>query len=110
MTDLNESVASAREVATAAIDSASRTVGSWSHSTDINVGGTERLLSIAGGVLLFGWGIYRRGLVGYAAITTAAALWDRGVRGHCALYSALGKTSIDGMDTANSANSSPALP
>jgi hypothetical protein len=84
-------------------------VGSWRDSTDINVGGTERLLSIAGGVLLFGWGIYRRGLVGYAAITTAAALWDRGVRGHCALYSALGKTRLEGTDAGNSP-ASPALP
>jgi hypothetical protein len=66
-----------------------------SGSAKVNVGSTERLLSIAGGVLLFGWGMYRRGPFGYGAMMTAAALWDRGMRGHCAVYAALGKTTAE---------------
>jgi hypothetical protein len=87
----------------------SRTARSLDGAVDINVGPAERLLSVAGSVLLFGWGIYRRGLLGYGAMMTAAALWDRGMRGHCVVYSALGKTTaVPGSETA--AASVPSLP
>jgi hypothetical protein len=85
----------------------SRAAG-WLHDgIDINVGSGERLLSVAGGVLLFGWGAYRRGMLGYGAMATAAALVDRGIRGHCALYSALGKT---GADAGREIEAAPPLP
>lgn len=112
MADLNEKVTpiiqnGGRSVAA---DLVSRTSGSLNGWKDVNVGSTERLISVAGGVLLFGWGIYRRGVLGYGAMMTAAALWDRGVRGHCGLYAALGKTSAEPAIGTNGTLSSPTLP
>ena len=78
-------------------------------AVDLNIGATERLLSVAGGVLLFGWGMYRRGLLGYGAMMTAAALWDRGIRGHCAVYSALGRNTVI-PDRETTPASVPSLP
>ena len=76
-------------------DAAAHEVGPLYSSTEVNVGSTERLLSVASGLLLLGWGIYRRGLLGYGAMSIAAALCDRGIRGHCGVYSALGKTTAE---------------
>jgi hypothetical protein len=86
---------------TAATDSFLRPANPLPTGTVINLGSTERLLSVAGGLLLFGWGMYRRGLLGYGAMMTATALWDRGVRGHCGLYAALGKTTVHPAKAAN---------
>ena len=88
MADLNEKV-------TPIFSYGGRALASLDGSTEVNVGSTERLLSVAGGLLLFGWGMYRRGLLGYGAIATGAALCDRGIRGRCGLYSALGKTTAE---------------
>ncbi len=90
-------------------DSMAREVGPLYSSANVNVGSTERLLSVAGGLLLFGWGIYRRGLLGYGAMSIAAALCDRGIRGHCAVYSALGKTTAEPRGENNS-QWTPSLP
>jgi len=71
----------------------SRAAGWLQDGNDVNVDSAERLLSVAGGVLLLGWGAFRRGLLGYGALAAASALLDRGIRGHCAVYSALGKSA-----------------
>jgi len=76
----------AREAASSVTEAANSVLG----AADINVGSNERVLSVAAGVMLFGWGVYRRGLLGYGSMMLAAALWDRGVRGHCGVYSAMG--------------------
>ena len=83
-------------------DSMAREVGPLYSSTDINIGSTERLLSVASGLLLCGWGIYRRGPLGYGAMALAGVLCDRGIRGHCAVYTALGKTTAEPDDESNS--------
>lgn len=83
-------------------DSTAREVGPLYSSTDVNVGSAERLLSLASGLLLFGWGIYRRGLLRYGAMAVAVALCDRGIRGNCAVYSALGKTAAEPRNGDNS--------
>ncbi len=94
-------------------DSMAREVGPLYSSAHVNVGVTERLISVASGLLLFGWGIYRRGLLGYGAMAIAAALCDRGIRGHSGMYPALGKTtaaeSRDG-DNSQWTQSLPELP
>lgn len=81
----------ARDAASSVTDAANSLLG----AAEVNVGSSERVLSVAAGVLLFGWGIYRRGLLGYGTMMIAAALWDRGVRGHCAVYSAMGRNTAD---------------
>ncbi len=65
---------------------------------ETNVSGTERMLSVAAAAVLFGWGVYRRGFLGYAAMGAAYSLWKRGQTGHCNLYGALG------INTANYRN------
>jgi hypothetical protein len=96
-----------KKAAEAAEAPVSRAAGWLQDGGDINVGSGERLLSVAGGFLLLGWGAYRRGLLGYGAMATAAALLDRGIRGHCAINSALGRNSADAT---RSAESAPPLP
>ena len=56
----------------------------------VNVGHTERALSLLGGVALAGLGVFRRGVSGLAIGMAAAALAYRGVSGHCPGYAAAG--------------------
>jgi hypothetical protein len=91
----------AREAASSVTDVANSLLG----AAEVNVGSNERVLSVAAGVLLFGWGLYRRGILGYGSMMLAAALWDRGVRGHCGVYSAMGKNTADGQGERSSGTS-----
>jgi uncharacterized membrane protein len=56
----------------------------------INLGQTERWLSMVAGAMLAGWGLKRRDTAGGAAALGAAALLYRGGTGHCHVYEALG--------------------
>jgi uncharacterized membrane protein len=57
---------------------------------EINVDSTERAVSAILGAVLFGVGVGRRGILGGLSMLSGAALLDRGIRGHCAIYGALG--------------------
>jgi hypothetical protein len=66
-----------------------------------NVGKAERVASgLIGGALL-AYGVKRRGIGGAVLGLIGAALVDRGIRGRCALYSALGYSTADPDHTAD---------
>jgi len=56
----------------------------------LNVGETERVVSVMGGGVLALIGLARGGLTGSAMALAGGALVYRGVSGHCKAYSALG--------------------
>lgn len=58
-----------------------------------NVGGPERLASVAGGGILALAGLKRGGVGGALAALAGAALLERGVTGHCRVYGGLGLSS-----------------
>ncbi len=58
-----------------------------------NVGDTERLLSIAGGALLAGYGLTCRGLTGVLLPVLGGSLILRGLSGTCPGYAALGMST-----------------
>jgi hypothetical protein len=62
---------------------------------DVNLTTTERAISIAAATLLFGWGAYRRGLIGYGAMGLAGILWARGRSGHSSILAALGRKNLE---------------
>src|SRR5689334_19514225 len=57
--------------------------------SQINVGESERLLSLVGGAGLALTGLARRGLGGLLLMAIGGGLIYRGVSGHCPAYSAL---------------------
>jgi uncharacterized membrane protein len=57
---------------------------------DVNVGDTERWLSMIGGGTLAAYGLSRGGLGGLALAVAGGALAYRGFTGHCSLYGLLG--------------------
>src|SRR5438046_1014954 len=63
----------------------------------VNVGETERWLSVLGGSALAVWGFSGRGLVNQVVLPIVGGmLVYRGLSGHCACYSAMGiDTSAD---------------
>lgn len=61
-----------------------------------NVGGPERIASLAGGGLLALAGLKRGGLGGALAALAGAALLERGATGHCRVYGGLGLSSARG--------------
>jgi uncharacterized membrane protein len=61
-----------------------------SSAPEINVDSTERAVSAILGGAFFGIGLGRRGILGGLSMLGGAALLDRGIRGHCAVYGALG--------------------
>lgn len=63
----------------------------------INVGSTERAVSVAGGAILALFGLKRGGIAGLATAALGGALVHRGATGHCAVNAALG------VDTAQDA-------
>lgn len=69
---------------------------------DVNVGGFERALSVAGGGLLTALGTARGGLSGLGLVALGGGLLYRGATGHCEAYRALG------IDTSDSAEPSRA--
>ena len=56
----------------------------------INVGEGERTRSAIGGAALFGLGAAHGGCLGLGMIWTGAAVFLRGVTGHCTMKEALG--------------------
>jgi uncharacterized membrane protein len=58
-------------------------------TTKINVGETERLVSLVGGGALAILGLTRRNLPGIALAAVAGELLYRGITGHCVVYDAL---------------------
>jgi uncharacterized membrane protein len=56
----------------------------------VNVGETERVVSVMGGGVLALLGLARGGLLGSAMALAGGALVYRGITGHCQAYSALG--------------------
>ncbi|HEX2188098.1 MAG TPA: SRPBCC family protein [Longimicrobiaceae bacterium] len=67
--------------------------GGGQEDSDHNVGGPERLASLAGGGILALAGLKRGGLGGALAALAGAALLERGVTGHCRVYGGLGLSS-----------------
>jgi uncharacterized membrane protein len=66
----------------------------------VNVGDTERWLSVLGGGALALWGLTRGSLGGWAAAALGGTLAYRGVTGHCPMYAALDiRTSARGPAT-----------
>src|SRR5687768_4826557 len=59
------------------------------HSAQTNVGGAERLASVASGSVLALLGLGRRDLTGLLIGAVGGALVYRGATGHCPLYQAL---------------------
>lgn len=69
--------------------------GAEANKPDVNVGGDERTLSVAGGALLALLGLRMRSVTGLAVFGAGAALVHRGYSGHCNVYSMLGKSTAD---------------
>jgi uncharacterized membrane protein len=72
---------------------------STSASTRVNVGRTERILSVLGGAALTTLGLLRRSPSGLGLAATGAAVMYRGFTGHCPGYRALGISRSPGEDT-----------
>jgi uncharacterized membrane protein len=77
----------------------------WTQSDDdythinVNVGRTERWLSMLAGSALAAYGLKRRSTAGGTAALAGAALLYRGATGHCNVYQALGVNRADGHAT-----------
>ena len=63
--------------------------GNSHDSVTVNVGDTERLVSLSAGAVLAGVGLARRDLPGLLIAGVGGALVYRGVSGHCDVYEAL---------------------
>jgi uncharacterized membrane protein len=61
----------------------------------LNVGETERYISIAGGAILAAYGLARGSLSGLLLGCIGAGFIYRGVTGHCQVYEALGQNTAD---------------
>lgn len=61
----------------------------------VNVGTSERILSLLGGAALVGLGVRRRTLPGLLATAAGSALAWRGYSGHCPAYAALNMNTAD---------------
>lgn len=66
-------------------------VGNVLRGGEVNVGRTERMVSTAGGGVLALLGMKRGGVPGALLAAAGAALAHRGITGHCAVYSAMGR-------------------
>jgi uncharacterized membrane protein len=64
----------------------------------VNVGTTERLLSLFGGGILAAYGLSRRNMSGLALAGLGAGMAYRGATGHCDVYQALRLSSADSTD------------
>lgn len=65
------------------------------HRRDANVGSRERTVATTTGALLMGWGLARKGVVGWAMLATGGALAWHGLKDHSRAYAALGISSED---------------
>ena len=68
----------------------------------VNVGDTERLLSLLGGAALGLYGLSRRSLGGLALAAMGGSLIYRGATGHCSAYQTLGVNTADPVGPATS--------
>src|SRR5262245_59512123 len=68
----------------------------------INVGDTERLLSILGGAALGLFGISRRSLGGLGLAAVGGSLIYRGMTGNCPCYQSLGVSTASPVGSATS--------
>jgi len=68
----------------------------------INVGDTERLLSLLGGAALGLFGLSRRSLGGLGLAAAGGSLIYRGITGHCSAYQALGVNTAEPVGPATS--------
>ena len=64
----------------------------------MNIAFPERVASIAGGVALIGYGLFRRSVGGLLLGLVGGALIHRGSTGHCAVYERLGLDGRGGAD------------
>ena len=62
---------------------------------DVNIGETERVLSVMGGGVLTVFGATRGGLMGLGLAILGGSLLYRGVTGHCEAYHVLGLDTSD---------------
>lgn len=69
--------------------------GRWFDGQRVNVGTTERLISLGSGLALAWFGLSRRSLGGCALAAIGGALAYRGVTGFCNVYQALGFSSAE---------------
>ena len=60
----------------------------------INVGGTERQVSVVGGAILALFGLHRGGVTGLATAALGGALIHRGATGHCYVSQAMGVDTV----------------
>src|SRR5690242_4841921 len=65
-------------------------ISTMRHHQTVNVGKTERLLSMLGGGALFVYGLKRRSWDGWLLAAVGGELIFRGATGHCEFYHALG--------------------
>ncbi len=71
-------------------------------NSGVNVGETERLLSMLGGSALAVYGLTRRSLGGLALMAAGGSLLYRGLMGHCPMYGMLGVNTAEGRGPATS--------
>lgn len=64
-------------------------------SSQINVGGTERLLSVVGGALLSWYAVKKPTAIGLALGAAGSSLLFRGVTGYCPINEAMGRDTAE---------------
>lgn len=69
--------------------------GEQAYAEHINVGPSERAVSVAGGAILALFGLKRGGVAGLLTAAVGGALVHRGATGHCAVNAALGVDTSD---------------
>ena len=70
--------------------------------TDINIGSSERVLSMVGGGALAAYGIKRGGILGTLLAVLGSDLVYRGATGHCMIYDSLGINTSTKSEDPNS--------
>ena len=91
--------ATERRVDAGRLESQPSGYGGESGHRAVNVGRTERWLSMLAGGVLAAYGLRRRATPGGAAALAGAALLYRGATGHCDVYHALGVNRAEGHAT-----------
>lgn len=74
---------------------------------NVNVGSRERVVSLLGGTALTVYGLRRRGTLGTAAAAAGTMLIERGLTGHCRVYSAMNISTDEGRLHAGNAHADP---
>jgi hypothetical protein len=99
---MNPNIARKRHARTAQLRPDQYEPSSNRHAThqQINVGETERQLSMIGGTVLAAYGLLRGSMSGLALAAIGGALIWRGHTGHCEFYHMLGHSSADQISPA----------